>query len=128
MAIVSTHALNPARRSRPVSVRRSHSFENTKSANSHDVRLSSERGSRPCRATILSQTGPLSAIQVASFIWRGTPQGIPNHRASKGQTWHQRKLSPLVTLNAAFLPESCVEIKTIASARQVASDNSDSTE
>src|SRR6266849_542402 len=128
MAMVSTQVLNPARRSRPVSVRRSHSFWNTKSANSHDARLSRERGSSPCRATILSQTGPLSAIHLASLIWRGTPQGIPNHCANKSQTWHQRKLSPLVTLNAAFFPESCVEIKTIASARQVASDNSDSTE
>src|SRR5260370_14548232 len=104
MAIVSTHALNPARRSRPVSVRRSHSFSNTKSANSHDARLSRERGCRPCRATILSQTGPLSAIHLASLLWRGTPQRIPHHSASKGQTSHQRPLSPLVTLHAAFVP------------------------
>src|SRR5665647_3837579 len=128
MAIVSTQALKPARRSLPVSVRRSHSLANTKSANSHDARLSSERGSSPCRATILSQTGPLSAIHVASFMYRGTPQGMPNHCANNGQTWLQRKLSPLVTLNAAFFPESCVERKMIASARQVASDNSESTE
>src|ERR1700716_1058550 len=128
MAIVSTQALNPARLNRPVSVRRSHSFSNTKSANSHDARLSSERGCSPWRATTLSQTGPLSAIHVASFIGRGTPQGRQNHCASSGQTWLQRKLSPLVTLNAAFFPVSCVERKTIASARQLASDNSESTE
>src|SRR5665213_390856 len=77
---------------------------------------------------MLSHTGPLSAIQVASLIRRGTPQGTPNHRASNGQTWHQRKQSPLVTLNAVFFPASCVETKMIASARQVASDSSHSTE
>src|SRR5665647_2645277 len=126
MAIVSTQALKPARRSRPVSVKRSHSFANTKSANSQDARLSSERGSSPCLATILSQTGPLSAIHVASFMYRGTPQGMPNHCASNGQTWHQRKQSPFVTLNAVFFPASWVETKMIASARQVASDSSDS--
>src|ERR1700676_5665575 len=126
--MVSTQALKPARRKRLVSLKRSHSFPKTKSPNSQDARLSSERRCSPWRATMRSQTGALSAIHVASFIGRGTPHGIPNHCASCGQTWHQRKLSPLVTLNAAFLPESCVEIKTIASARQVASDNSDSTE
>jgi len=36
-------------------------------------------------------TVPLSAIQVASFILRGTPQGMPNQFASSGQIWHQRK-------------------------------------
>src|ERR1019366_9215584 len=128
MAIVSTQALNPARLRRLVSDSKSHCFANTKSANSHDARLSRERRSSPCRATILSQTGPLSAIHVVSFMWRGTPQGMPNHRASNGQTWHQRKQSPFVTLNAVFFPASWVETKMIASARQVASDSSDSAE
>src|SRR3954454_1473660 len=128
MAIVSTQALKPARLNRPTSVTRSHSFLNTKSANSHEARLSSERGSSPWRATILSQTGALPAIHSASFMARGTPQGISNQRASIGHTLDQRKLSPLVTLYAAFFPASCVAIKTTASARFVASESSDSTE
>jgi hypothetical protein len=38
----------------------------------------------------------LSAIQIASFIGRGTPQGMSNHCASSRQSPLQRKLSPLV--------------------------------